>query len=131
MLADSPAIATIAVKDIDAASKFYEGTLGLSRLEAPSPDPTTVLYRVGESALLVYQSSYAGTNQATYASWAVGDDIESIVDDLTSKGVAFEQYDDLPGATREGDIHVIAGFKAAWFKDPDGNILNLTNQSAM
>jgi catechol 2,3-dioxygenase-like lactoylglutathione lyase family enzyme len=131
MLGDSPAIATIAVKDIDSASRFYEGTLGLSRLDVPNPDPTAVLYRVGGSALLVYQSTYAGTNQATYASWAVGDDVEGVVDGLKSKGVTFEQYDDLPGVTREGDLHVIAGFKAAWFKDPDGNILNITNQSAM
>jgi len=129
MLGDTPSIATIAVKDIGAASKFYEGTLGLTRLDMPNPDPSAVMYRTGSSAILVYQSGYAGTNQATYASWAVGDDIGSVVDDLKSKGVVFEQYDDLPGITREGDIHVMDGLKSAWFKDPDGNILNVVNQS--
>jgi len=127
MLSDTTAIATIAVKDLDAASRFYEGTLGLSRLEAGS-DPTTIMYQTGASALVVYQSSYAGTNQATYASWAVGDEIEGVVEDLKSKGVAFERYDDLPG-TLEGDIYVMEDLKSAWFKDPDGNILNVVNVS--
>jgi hypothetical protein len=36
--------------------------------------------------------------------------------------VRFEHYDDLPGMTREGDVHVAADMRAAWFKDPDGNI---------
>ena len=77
--------------------------------------------------VLVYASEYAGTNQATAASWAVGDDLDAIVDDLRGKGVAFEHYDDLPETTREGDVHVMGDFKAVWFKDPDGNILNLSN----
>jgi catechol 2,3-dioxygenase-like lactoylglutathione lyase family enzyme len=127
MLGDSPAIATIAVKDMEAASKFYEGTLGLRRGE-PTPDPSAVIYLTGSSAILVYQSEFAGTNKATYASWAVGDDIESVVEGLKAKGVSFVQYDDLPGMTREGDIHVIDTLKTAWFRDPDGNILNLVNQ---
>jgi catechol 2,3-dioxygenase-like lactoylglutathione lyase family enzyme len=130
MLADNPVITTVAVKDLDAATRFYEGTLGLSRLDRPNPDPTAIYYGSGSSTILVYRSSYAGTNEATYASWVVGDEFDSVVDALGSKGIAFEQYD-LPGVTREGDIHVMGGFKAVWFKDPDGNILNVTNESAM
>jgi catechol 2,3-dioxygenase-like lactoylglutathione lyase family enzyme len=130
MLASNPVIATIAVKDVDAARRFYEGTLGLSRVDLPSPDPTTDLYRSGSSAILVYQSAYAGTNQATCVCWPVGDEIDAIVDDLTSKGVGFERYEDIPGATLEGDVHVMGSHRTAWFKDPDGNILNLTNDEA-
>lgn len=81
------------------------------------------------SGCSIYPSEYAGTNQATAASWGVGDDLDAIVQDLTSKGVAFEHYDDLPGTTREGDVHVMGELKAVWFKDPDGNILNLINQA--
>jgi len=127
MLESKDVIATIAVKDLEAASKFYEGTLGLSRM-GPSPDPTAITYQSGRSGVLVYQSQYAGTNQATSASWAVGDDLDAVVDDLRSKGVKFEQYD-LPGLTREGDVHVMGELRAVWFKDPDGNILNLVNQA--
>jgi hypothetical protein len=79
--------------------------------------------------VLVYQSTYAGTNQATAASWGVGDDFDAIVDDLRKSGVTFERYDDLPDTTREGDIHLLDGMKAVWFKDPDGNIINVGNAS--
>jgi catechol 2,3-dioxygenase-like lactoylglutathione lyase family enzyme len=117
------------VKDIDAARDFYEKTLGLTQVEGGPSDANAVLYRSGSSTVLVYQSRYAGTNQATAASWAVGDELDAIVQSLKEKGVTFEHYDDLPGTTREGDVHVMGELKAAWFKDPDGNILNLANQS--
>jgi catechol 2,3-dioxygenase-like lactoylglutathione lyase family enzyme len=128
MLGEKDVVATIAVRDIAVATGFYEGTLGLRRADYESPDPTAILYRAGNAGLLVYQSQYAGTNKATSASWGVGDDFEEIVAALGAKGVPFERYDDLPGATREGDVHVMGPLKAAWFKDPDGNILNIVNQ---
>jgi hypothetical protein len=59
--------------------------------------------------------------------WLVGDDVESVVRALTAKGVTFEHYD-MPDMTREGDIHVSGDMKVAWFKDPDGNILNIVNR---
>jgi catechol 2,3-dioxygenase-like lactoylglutathione lyase family enzyme len=129
MLGTKNAAATLAVKDIDTARDFYENTLGLTPAENGPPDPSAVVYQSGDTAVLVYQSGYAGTNQATAASWAAGDDLDAIVQDLKQKGVSFEHYDDLPGATREGDVHVMGDLKAVWFKDPDGNILNLINQS--
>jgi hypothetical protein len=54
----------------------------------------------------------------------VGNDIERIVQALAERGVSFEHYD-LPGMTRTGHLHAAGDFKAAWFKDPDGNILCL------
>jgi hypothetical protein len=57
----------------------------------------------------------------------VGDEIEGIVRELKSKGVAFEHYD-MPGLKQKGDIHVAGDMKAAWFKDPDGNIVNIVNR---
>lgn len=124
MLSDKTAVATIAVKDMEAGKKFYEGTLGLSKF---GDDPGGILYKSGSSNVFVYESQFAGTNQATAASWGVGDDIKEIVESLKAKGVKFEQYD-LPGATMDGDVHVMGELKAAWFKDPDGNILNLVNK---
>jgi catechol 2,3-dioxygenase-like lactoylglutathione lyase family enzyme len=128
MLGDKSAAATLAVKDIAVARDFYENTLGLSEMEGGPPDSSAVMYRSGNSAVLVYQSGFAGTNQATAESWAVGADLDGIVQGLKDKGVAFEHYD-LPDTTREGDVHVMGELKAVWFKDPDGNILNLVNQS--
>jgi len=56
----------------------------------------------------------------------VGDELEEVVKTLKAKGVVFEHYD-LPGLTRQGDVHFVGTFKAAWFKDPDGNILHVNS----
>lgn len=122
MLREKEAIAMIAVKNIQEAAKFYEGTLGLER--AGTEGEEVITYRSGGSRINVYHSQYAGTNKATSLVWNVGDEIESIVASLKSKGVTFEHYD-MPGLTLQGDIHVGGGMKVAWFKDPDGNILSL------
>ena len=76
--------------------------------------------------MLVYKSQYAGTNKATAATWTV-DNINSAVQGLKAKGVVFEHYD-FPGVKRDGDVHLTGRTKAAWFKDPDGNILSLVGQ---
>ena len=123
MLGHADAIATCAVKDIDKAKTFYQGTLGLTPL--PTPETGVLSYKSGKSSLLVYVSQYAGTNKATAATWAV-DDLEATVKALKAKGVRFEHYD-LPGTERKGDIHGSGKTKAAWFKDPDGNILALVS----
>jgi catechol 2,3-dioxygenase-like lactoylglutathione lyase family enzyme len=125
MLANRNAMATIAVKDIDVARKFYGGTLGLQPLE--SSEKGVLSYQSGGATVIVYASPYAGTNQATSATWSVGDEFDSVMRALKAKGVVFEHYD-LPGLTRQGDAHVAGTFKGAWFKDPDGNILHILNR---
>ncbi|HEV7239919.1 MAG TPA: VOC family protein [Thermoanaerobaculia bacterium] len=119
MLGDKDAIVTVAVKDIDVAKKFYEGTLGLH----PSSDqePGTLAYQTAKSTIFVYPSQYAGTNQATAVTWFV-DDVEGLVKALAAKGVKFEHYDNLPDTKVVGDLHIAGDKKLAWFKDPDGNI---------
>ena len=57
------------------------------------------------------------------AAWQVAD-LDAEVSALRSRGITFERYD-MPGVTREGDIHSFGNRRAAWFKDPEGNILNL------
>jgi hypothetical protein len=59
--------------------------------------------------------------------WVVGEGIEDIVQQLKAKGVIFEHYD-MPGVIREGDVHVADNMKVAWFKDPDGNTLNIASR---
>lgn len=121
ILGDVDAIANVAVKNLSAARKFYEDTLGLTQVDMQADQ--VIVYKSGNSALNVYVSPYAGTNQATAVSWAV-EDIDGVVHALKAKGVAFEHYN-MPGLTREGDVYVADGMKVAWFKDPDGNILNV------
>jgi effector-binding domain-containing protein/catechol 2,3-dioxygenase-like lactoylglutathione lyase family enzyme len=124
MLAGRDAMATIAVKDLAAARAFYEGKLKLERIGPESSE--ALIYASGDSRIVVYRSQYAGTNQATAATWAVGDQLAAVVSALKAAGIAFEHYD-LPGGQRDGDIHSFGDFKAAWFKDPDGNILHVNN----
>jgi catechol 2,3-dioxygenase-like lactoylglutathione lyase family enzyme len=123
MIGDNDGMATIAVRNLAAARKFYEQKLGFN--VAHTEGDQAVDYRSGKSHVLVYQSQYAGTNKATAATWMVSD-IEGLVKDLKAKGIAFEHYD-MPGVTRKGDIHVAGHLKNAWFKDPDGNILALVS----
>jgi catechol 2,3-dioxygenase-like lactoylglutathione lyase family enzyme len=121
MIGTKDAVANVAVKNLDVATNFYRNTLGLKPVHEEGRE--LVVFKSGDSTLNVYKSAYAGTNKATAVSWTV-DSIEDEVEALRKKGVAFEHYD-MPGMTREGDVHVGDHMKVAWFKDPDGNILNL------
>jgi hypothetical protein len=75
----------------------------------------------------IYRSGFAGTNKATALCWAVGSEFDRVLASLRSKGVAFEHYN-LPGVKREGDVHTGDGMRVAWFKDPDGNVLNIIDR---
>jgi len=125
MLGDHNVAATLPVADLARAREFYEGTLGLKADMDMAPE--AVLYQSGEARVLVYRSDYAGTNQGTAATWVAADTFDDEIAALREKGVTFETYD-LPGTTLEGDVHVMGDMRAVWFKDPDGNILNLSNQ---
>jgi catechol 2,3-dioxygenase-like lactoylglutathione lyase family enzyme len=125
MLADSTAVANVAVKDLEVAKRFYAGTLGLPEIGRQMDE--LVIFRSGNSTLNVYRSEFAGTNKATAVTWAMGDAFDRTVDALKTKGVRFERYD-MPGATMDGDVHVFGDMRVAWFKDPDGNLLNLVNR---
>ena len=119
------AIANVAVKDLATARRFYEQTLGLTPVHNEAGE--LIVYRSGKTVLNVYRSQYAGTNQATAVTWPVGDQLDAVVRQLKERGVRFEHYD-MPGLRREGDVHIGDGdMKVAWFKDPDGNILNVVS----
>lgn len=124
MLNHKAVLATLPVRNIDVARKFYEATVGLTPIM--TEEQGVLGFRSGDSTVLVYESQYAGTNKATAATWVVGDEVDDVVRALKAKGVTFEHYD-LPDTTRQGDVHVSGHTRVAWFKDPDGNILSLVN----
>jgi catechol 2,3-dioxygenase-like lactoylglutathione lyase family enzyme len=124
MLGHRDVTTLVSVKDLGEAAPFYEKTLGLTKV---GEDPGFVQFRSGASTLIVYESETAGTNKATTAAWHV-DDVGEAVRELKSKGVtSFQRYDNLPGVSRNGDIHDAGTFKIAWFKDPTGNIFEINN----
>jgi catechol 2,3-dioxygenase-like lactoylglutathione lyase family enzyme len=124
MLGNKDAVANLAVKDLNVAMEFYRNTLGLTPVHHEGKE--LVVFRSGSSEVNVYRSDYAGTNKATAVTWAV-DNVKEEVDALKSKGVVFEHYD-MPGMTRDGDMYISGDMKVAWFKDPDGNILNVAGK---
>lgn len=124
MLKDHDASAIVAVRDMERARRFYAETLGLEPVGAGGDGP--MVFRTGATRLCVYPSEFAGTNQANAVVWGVGEALESLVADLRRKGVAFERYD-VEGATFADGVHRFGDFRAAWFRDPDGNILHLNS----
>jgi catechol 2,3-dioxygenase-like lactoylglutathione lyase family enzyme len=124
MLSNKDAVPNVAVRDLDVATKFYRNTLGLKPVHEEGKE--LVVFQSGRSSINVYRSDYAGTNKATAVTWTV-DSIEEEVKALKNKGVVFEHYE-MPGMTREGDVYVGDHMKVAWFKDPDGNILNVVGR---
>ena len=124
MLGNKKAVANVAVKDIGVATKFYKDKLGLTAVHEEGQE--LVVFRSGTSEINVYRSDYAGTNTATAVTWTV-ENVKAEVADLESRGITFEHYD-TPGMTRDGDVYASGDMKVAWFKAPDGNILNVAGR---
>ena len=118
MLQNAPMYAYIPAKDVARARRFYEEKLGFK----PGREIAGgIVYDFAKgTSCFLYPTPNAGTSQASQAFWQV-DDIEREVAELKSRGVTFEKYD-LPGMGDDG-IMTAGGAKAAWFKDPEGNIM--------
>ena len=120
MLSKGKAHPTLPVTDIKRAKKFYSETLELKLREELAPGH--LLYDAGEGTfLIVYERPTPTTSDATAASFIV-DNVETTVKGLKDKGVKFEEYD-FPGLKTVNSIATMGNVKGAWFKDPDDNIL--------
>ena len=120
MLAECRVAATIPVKDLAVAKRFYEDKLGLKVLDE---DGGGVAFEcAGGTAISVFPSLGSSDGSFTQAGWECAD-VEAEMADLRSRGVTFERYD-LPGFTSdERGLVEAEGMRGAWFKDPDGNLL--------
>jgi predicted enzyme related to lactoylglutathione lyase len=113
---------TIPTRDLDRARQFYEQTVGLMPGDMVGDG---IMYMLGGAArLFVYVTQAAGSAQHTLASFEV-DDIRQVVADLRTRGITFADYDYPTLKTHDG-IAELPHAWAAWFTDPDGNILALT-----
>jgi predicted enzyme related to lactoylglutathione lyase len=128
MLNTSRVEANIPAADLARARAFYADKLGLT----PTRDMAGVslAYRTeGGTTFNLYETAYAGQAGHTIAQWHV-DDIEAEVHDLKAKGVEFEVYD-MPGVRWDGEIASLEGLgRAAWFKDSEGNIMCVDQETA-
>ena len=112
--------ASIAVSDIARAADFYEAKLGLVA-GAEQSDESRIYSGGGGTSLHMYESAgHAGETTATLATWYVAD-LDNVIDELGSRGVAFERYDDPVLKTDAKGIHQLDDGRVAWFRDPDGN----------
>jgi catechol 2,3-dioxygenase-like lactoylglutathione lyase family enzyme len=125
MLGESKATSGFAVKDLNEAREFYEGTLGLG-VEVLDQEHGLVKLKLAEECdVLMYLSTDMKPASYTMLNFEV-DNIDAAVDSLVGRGVSIERYDgfdhDEKGIVRE------AGPQIAWFKDPSGNVLSVLQQ---
>ena len=123
MLGKAEIAAIVPVSNVDKAVDFYGGVLGLELdvLRDDLAQNREAEFRGGDGKLVVYESVAAGQSRGTLAAFRV-EDIESVVAGLRERGVAFEEYD-LPDLKTENGIASIGDLRAAWARDPDGNII--------
>jgi catechol 2,3-dioxygenase-like lactoylglutathione lyase family enzyme len=120
MLDSGKLIGFVMTTDYDAARTFYEGKLGL---EFVAQDQFALVLRSGGQMIRISKSTFTPA-QGTVLGWEV-DDIEAIVRWLQGRGVITEKYSFV--ADQELGIWAApSGDKVAWFKDPDGNVLSVS-----
>ncbi|HYS36969.1 MAG TPA: VOC family protein [Pseudonocardiaceae bacterium] len=120
MLEHSKAFSGFSVDDIPQAKQFYGETLGLRVTEEHG---MLTLHTPGDHNTLIYPKPNHEPATFTILNFPVSD-IESTIDELVARGVAFEHYEgtDARGINRRG------GPLIAWFKDPAGNTLSVLQQ---
>ena len=117
MLADSLAVTTVAVTDLDVSRDFYATKLGLKVLEET---PFAVRFQAGHGSQLSVRKGQPNVGQ-TVTHFEV-EDIDAVVADLMSRGVTFEEYE---APKTVNFIATIGPARGAWFKDPSGNVIGV------
>lgn len=121
MLKDRKVSATIAVADMDRAVAWYRDKLGFEPYEKSEAG---VNYEcAGGTRFGLYPSQFAGTAKSTLMGWETTE-LEKDMEELRSRGITFEEYD-FPGLKTENGIAELGGERGCWFKDSEGNILAL------
>ena len=130
MLESAEFAAVVPLSDIDNACEFYGDKLGLKldMRRDDLPQNREAEFRAGDGTLVIYESVGAGQSRATVAGFRVAD-IDATVTELRERGVAFEDYD-MPDLKTENGIVTIGDLRAAWAKDPDGNIIAFESRTA-
>jgi catechol 2,3-dioxygenase-like lactoylglutathione lyase family enzyme len=121
MLGGEAIMAFVATADAGRALRFYGEVLGLKLV---SDNPYALLFDAAGTELRVQKVDEVEPRPYTVLGWEVGD-IEATVDALAGRGVNFERYHGLTQDGR-GIWTTPGGARVAWFKDPDGNTLSLT-----
>ncbi|MFZ0455044.1 MAG: VOC family protein [Ignavibacteriaceae bacterium] len=125
MFQDSRAFSSFSVNDFSKAKKFYSETLGLEVSEVPEMGGVFRLHIKDSSDIMIYSKPNHTPASFTVLNFPV-DNVEKTVDELTEKGIKFENYNEPNLKTNEkGIAEGGGGPKIAWFKDPADNILSV------
>ena len=125
MLTDSPAFSGFSVDDTDKARRFYEETLGLRVTVMQEMGGLLRLHLGGGGEVLVYPKADHVPASFTVLNFPVPD-VEAAVDELTNRGITFQQYENPP--TDAKGIMRAGGPLIAWFTDPAGNVFSVIQQ---
>ncbi len=126
MFKNTKAFSSFSVNDIQKAKEFYGDTLGVDVKD--NPMGVIELHLAGKNQIILYPKPNHEPATFTVLNFKV-DDIGKAVDELTAKGVKFEQYKEKDLETDEKGISKNPqGPKIAWFKDPAGNILSVLQE---
>lgn len=123
MLGEYAVAALVPVSDLDRAAKFYGDVLGLREVKAVVNESRS--YECGAGTMLeVYRTRASVGAGHTECGWAV-DDIDAVVAHLRGAGVTFDEVDLGEGISTVAGIATLGEERAAWFRDPDGNVLGV------
>ena len=121
MLAQNRMVSFLSTADADRAKAFYEGVLGLTFTGDHGP---VVTFEGSSGRLMLQKTDVITPSHGTALGWVVND-IRDAIQALSARGVVFERYQEMD----QDDLGVwspIPGAGVAWFKDPDGNLLSLS-----
>jgi catechol 2,3-dioxygenase-like lactoylglutathione lyase family enzyme len=121
-LANALICATVPTKNLRRAKRFYEETLGLRA--AISDERRGVYFVAGSGTMLNLYERQHSTAESSVATFLV-ENLDEVMSDLRNRGISFEEYDIPDLKTKGGVYNDETGFKVAWFKDPDGNIIGI------
>jgi catechol 2,3-dioxygenase-like lactoylglutathione lyase family enzyme len=122
MLTNAKPVCFVLAADLPKARSFYTDTLDLIET---GEDPFAVSYNLAGTTLRLTKVEGHQPNPHTVLGWQVAD-IEAVIDTLTAKGVTFAIYEGFGQDARGVWTHPGSGAKVAWFLDPEGNNLSLT-----
>ncbi len=111
----------LATANAERSRAFYERVLGLALVADELP---ALVFQVGDRMLRIQKVDQVHAAPYTALGWAVSD-IRRTIGSLTAAGVVFERY---AGMNQDGDgiWRAPSGALVAWFRDPDGHVLSLT-----
>ena len=127
MFNESKAFSSFSVNDVNKAKEFYGKTLGLKVSEIPEMNGLLNLHLSTGRSVMIYSKPNHTPATFTVLNFPV-DNIEKAVDELSSRGISFEQYEGEIKTDKKGISRGGGGPLIAWFKDPAGNILSVLEE---